>query len=73
MSQAAAWARIQSATWATSPAVSAWAFCAATGLLWLGTVPLTSGLLSGVFGFAFFGHPLARPAACSRHGWRPRT
>jgi MFS family permease len=46
---------------------STWAFCAAMGLLWLGTVPLTSGLLSGVFGvrwigtlfgFAFLGHQL---------------
>ena len=40
-------------------------FCAAMGFLWLGTVPLTSGLVSGVFGvrylatlfgFVFVGH-----------------
>ncbi len=42
-------------------------FCAAMGFLWLGTVPLTSGLVSGVFGvryiatlfgFVFVGHQL---------------
>lgn len=42
-------------------------FCAAMGLLWLGTVPLTNGLISQVFGvryiatlfgFVFFGHQL---------------
>ncbi|WP_316157228.1 MFS transporter [Cupriavidus sp. BIC8F] len=42
-------------------------FCAAMGFLWLGTVPLTSGILSQVFGvrylatlfgFVFFGHQL---------------
>lgn len=42
-------------------------FCAAMGFIWLGTVPLTSGLLSQVFGvqyittlfgFVFFGHQL---------------
>jgi len=47
-----------------SPA-SVYLFCAAMGFLWLGTVPLTSGILSGVFGvqyistlfgFVFFGH-----------------
>ena len=40
-------------------------FCAAIGFLWLGAVPLTNGLVSGVFGlryigtlfgFVFFGH-----------------
>ncbi len=48
-------------------AASTWVFCAAMGTLWLGTVPLTSGLVSGVFGvrwigtlfgFVFFGHQL---------------
>lgn len=46
---------------------SLYAFCAAMGFLWLGTVPLTSGILSQVFGvqyittlfgFVFFGHQL---------------
>lgn len=44
---------------------SVYLFCAAMGLLWLGTVPLTSGIVAGVFGvrymatlfgFVFFGH-----------------
>jgi MFS family permease len=48
-------------------AASTWIFCAAMGTMWLGTVPLTSGLVSGVFGvrwigtlfgFVFFGHQL---------------
>ena len=47
--------------------LTVYAFCAAMGLMWLGTVPLTSGLLSQVFGvryiatlfgFVFFGHQL---------------
>lgn len=42
-------------------------FCAVMGFLWLGTVPLTNGLVSQVFGvqyigtlfgFVFFGHQL---------------
>lgn len=46
---------------------SVYAFCAAMGLIWLGTVPLTNGLVSQVFGvryistlfgFVFFGHQL---------------
>lgn len=45
--------------------VTVYLFCAVMGLLWLGTVPLTNGLLSQVFGvqyistlfgFVFFGH-----------------
>lgn len=44
-----------------------YAFCAVMGFLWLGTVPLTNGLVSQVFGvqyiatlfgFVFFGHQL---------------
>lgn len=46
---------------------SVYLFCGAMGFLWLGTVPLTSGVLAGVFGvqyistlfgFVFFGHQL---------------
>ncbi|WP_298233208.1 MFS transporter [uncultured Azohydromonas sp.] len=46
---------------------SLYAFCAVMGFLWLGTVPLTNGLVSQVFGvqyiatlfgFVFFGHQL---------------
>lgn len=46
---------------------SLYSFCAVMGLLWLGTVPLTNGLVSQVFGvryittlfgFVFFGHQL---------------
>lgn len=46
---------------------SLYAFCAVMGFLWLGTVPLTTGLISQVFGlrylstlfgFVFFGHQL---------------
>jgi MFS family permease len=46
---------------------SLYAFCAVMGFIWLGTVPLTSGILSQVFGvqyittlfgFVFFGHQL---------------
>jgi MFS family permease len=46
---------------------SVYAFCAAMGLMWLGTVPLTNGLVSQVFGvryistlfgFVFLGHQL---------------
>lgn len=46
---------------------SVYVFCAAMGLLWLGTVPLTNGILARVFGvqyistlfgFVFFGHQL---------------
>ncbi len=46
---------------------SVYLFCAAMGLLWLGTAPLTNGLVSQVFGvqyigtlfgFVFFGHQL---------------
>jgi len=46
---------------------STYAFCIAMGLLWLGTVPLTNGIVSGVFGvrylgtlfgFVFVGHQL---------------
>ena len=46
---------------------SVYAFCAVIGFLWLGTAPLTNGLVSGVFGvryvttlfgFVFFGHQL---------------
>lgn len=46
---------------------SLYLFCAAMGFIWLGTVPLTNGLLSQVFGvryigtlfgFVFFGHQL---------------
>lgn len=49
-----------------SPA-SLYGFCAAMGFIWLGTVPLTSGIVSQVFGvqyittlfgFVFFGHQL---------------
>jgi MFS family permease len=49
-----------------SPA-SVYLFCAVMGFLWLGTVPLTNGLVSQVFGvryiatlfgFVFFGHQL---------------
>lgn len=45
--------------------LSVYVFCAAMGLLWLGTVPLTNGLIAQVFGvqyiatlfgFVFFGH-----------------
>ena len=45
--------------------LSVYLFCAAIGFLWLGAVPLTNGLVSGVFGvryintlfgFVFFGH-----------------
>lgn len=48
-------------------AASTYAFCAVMGFLWLGTAPLTNGLVSGVFGvryvttlfgFVFFGHQL---------------
>jgi len=48
-------------------AATTWAFCAAMGLLWLGTVPLTNGIVAGVFGarwlgtlfgFVFLGHQL---------------
>ena len=47
--------------------MSVYIFCAAIGFLWLGTVPLTNALVSGVFGvryittlfgFVFFGHQL---------------
>lgn len=47
--------------------LTVYAFCAAMGLLWLGTVPLTSALLAQVFGvrwiatlfgFVFLGHQL---------------
>lgn len=50
----------------TTP-LSVYLFCAVMGLLWLGTVPLTNGLVSQVFGvryigtlfgFVFFGHQL---------------
>ncbi|WP_144639830.1 MFS transporter [Bordetella genomosp. 13] len=34
---------------------SAYAFSAAMGFLWLGTVPLTSGVLSGIFGVRYIG------------------
>lgn len=46
---------------------SLYAFCAVMGLVWLGTVPLTNGVLSQIFGvrylttlfgFVFFGHQL---------------
>ncbi|MGE5493399.1 MAG: MFS transporter [Actinomycetota bacterium] len=46
---------------------SLYAFCAVMGFIWLGTVPLTNGLVSQVFGvqyittlfgFVFFGHQL---------------
>lgn len=46
---------------------SLYLFCAAMGFIWLGTVPLTNGLVSQVFGvkyittlfgFVFFGHQL---------------
>jgi MFS family permease len=46
---------------------SLYLFCAVMGLLWLGTVPLTNGLISQMFGvryittlfgFVFFGHQL---------------
>lgn len=46
---------------------SLYLFCAAMGFMWLGTVPLTSGVLSQIFGvrylttlfgFVFFGHQL---------------
>ncbi len=46
---------------------SLYAFCAVMGFLWLGTVPLTTGLIAQVFGvqyittlfgFVFFGHQL---------------
>lgn len=46
---------------------SVYVFCAVMGFLWLGTAPLTNGLVSGVFGvryittlfgFVFFGHQL---------------
>ena len=46
---------------------SLYAFCAIMGFIWLGTVPLTTGLISQVFGvqyittlfgFVFFGHQL---------------
>lgn len=46
---------------------SLYLFCAAMGLMWLGTVPLTNGIVSGVFGLryigtlfglVFLGHPL---------------
>lgn len=49
-----------------SPA-SLYVFCAVMGFIWLGTVPLTNGLVSQVFGvqyittlfgFVFFGHQL---------------
>ena len=49
-----------------SPA-SLYGFCAVMGFIWLGTVPLTSGIVSQVFGvqyittlfgFVFFGHQL---------------
>jgi MFS family permease len=48
-------------------AASVYLFCAVMGFLWLGTVPLTNGLVSQVFGvryigtlfgFVFFGHQL---------------
>ncbi|CAG9181434.1 MFS transporter [Cupriavidus pampae] len=48
-------------------AFSLYAFAAAMGLLWLGTVPLTNGIVSQIFGvrylatlfgFVFFGHQL---------------
>jgi predicted MFS family arabinose efflux permease len=47
--------------------LSLYAFCAVMGFLWLGTVPLTNGLVAQVFGvrylatlfgFVFFGHQL---------------
>lgn len=36
-------------------AVTTWLFAAAMGLLWLGTVPLTNGLLSQLFGVRYIG------------------
>lgn len=47
--------------------LSLYAFCAVMGFIWLGTVPLTNGVLSQIFGvrylttlfgFVFFGHQL---------------
>jgi len=47
--------------------VTLYAFCAVMGFIWLGTVPLTNGVLSQIFGvrylttlfgFVFFGHQL---------------
>lgn len=47
--------------------ISLYLFCAVMGFIWLGTVPLTNGLLSQIFGvrylttlfgFVFFGHQL---------------
>ncbi|MGH8718289.1 MAG: MFS transporter, partial [Burkholderiales bacterium] len=40
------------AAWPASPA-SVYVFAAAMGLLWLGTVPLTSGIVAQVFGVKY--------------------
>lgn len=46
---------------------SVYLFCGAMGFLWLGTVPLTNGVLAGVFGVQYistlFGTRLLRPPA----------
>lgn len=61
----------------TTPA-TVYAFCAVMGLLWLGTVPLTNGLVSQVFGvqyittlfgFVFFGHQLGSFLGVWMGGW----
>ncbi len=53
--------------WLPLTPASLYAFCAVMGLVWLGTVPLTSGVLAQIFGvrylttlfgFVFFGHQL---------------
>jgi MFS family permease len=53
-------------------------FCVAMGLMWLGTVPLTNGIVSGVFGvryvstlfgFVFLGHQLGGFAGAWLGGW----
>jgi hypothetical protein len=52
-------------------AVTGLAFGAAIGLLWLATVPLTSGIIVGQFGTQHAGgSPADVLAAGSRHLWR---
>lgn len=57
---------------------SLYLFCAAMGLMWLGTVPLTNGIVAGVFGvryvstlfgMVFLGHQLGGFAGAWLGGW----
>jgi len=58
--------------------LSLYAFCALMGFMWLGTVPLTNGIVAGIFGvryistlfgMVFFGHQLGGFAGAWLGGW----